>query len=322
MLTYALFVIGFPFLIKGADFLVDGASALAKRWGVSELTIGLTVVAFGTSAPELVVNIYASIEGTTEIAIGNVLGSNIANIFLILGISAVVRRIIVTQDMVWKQIPLSLLSVVVLGFLVNDIHIDDAGKSDLSRIDGLILLSFFAVFMYYVFGLARKERSIPAGDRAAFVMSYSKAGLLVCLGLVGLIFGAQWIVDGAVKIAGAAGMSERFVGLTIVAVGTSLPELATSVTAAVKGSTDIAVGNIVGSNIFNIFLILGLGSIIRPFPFEGSGSNIDVAVTAAASGFLFLAMFTGKKPYLLERWEGIAFVAAYVGYVTYVIVRG
>jgi len=323
MLIYVLFVIGFPFLIKGADFLVKGASALAKRLGVTDLTIGLTVVAFGTSAPELVVNLYASSDGNTEIAIGNILGSNISNVFLILGIAAIIRTLVVTQEMVWKQVPLSLLAIIVLGILANDVHIDSAGKSEIGRIDGLVLLSFFALFLYYIFGLAQKERGLVANAEKADSPSPAwKSVLYVGIGLAGLVIGAKWIVDGAVEISDKLGMSERFIGLTIVAVGTSLPELATSAVAAYRKNADIAVGNIVGSNIFNIFLVLGISSVIRPLPFHGNGINIDLGVTAATSVFLFVFMFTGKGRHLLERREGIAFVVAYFGYMVYLIVRG
>lgn len=161
MLTYILFIVGFVFLAKGADFLVNGASGLARRFGVSDLTVGLTVVAFGTSALELVVNLYASVEGLTDIAIGNILGSNIANVLLILGISSIIRKIVVTDDVVWKQIPLGFLAIVVLGVLVNDVHIESATDSSLGRIDGLVLLSFFVIFLYYIFGVAKKNEVQP-----------------------------------------------------------------------------------------------------------------------------------------------------------------
>jgi cation:H+ antiporter len=317
MLTYVLFVIGFVFVVKGADFLVDGASALAKRLRVSDLIIGLTVVAFGTSTPELAVNLYASVQGSAGIAIGNILGSNIFNIFFILGISAIVFPLVVTEDTVWKEIPLVLLAAVVVGILANDSLIDRSALSALTRVDGLVLLSFFGIFMHYIFETAKKQRDEKTEPE---LKSYGlkKAILLVGLGLVCLDLGGGWIVDGAVKLALILGTSESLIGLTIVAAGTSLPELATSVTAARKKNADLAVGNIVGSNIFNIFFILGVSSIIRPLPFD-VGSNVSIGVTVFASLLLFVSMFTGRQRDLLERWEGIAFVGLYVGYVVYLV---
>jgi cation:H+ antiporter len=319
MLTYFLFVIGFVLLIKGADFLVDGASALAARLRVSALIIGLTVVAFGTSAPELIVNVYASIQGATEIAVGNILGSNIANTFLILGISAIIYNLVVTKDTVWKQIPLCLLAAVVLGILANDALIDNSNRSVLSRTDGLVLLTFFFIFMYYVFETARKQRNESEAAETKR-QSLTKALFIVFLGLIALSLGAKWIVDGAVKIAEMLGTSQALIGLTIVAVGTSLPELATSAMAAYKKNADLAVGNIVGSNIFNIFFILGVSSIIRPLPFEPV-TNVAIGVTIISSLLLFIAMFTGRERNLLERREGIIFVILYFGYIAYLILQ-
>lgn len=322
MLTYILFAIGFAFLVKGADWLVDGASALARRLRVSSLIIGLTVVAFGTSAPELGVNLYASFQGTTDIAISNILGSNIFNILFILGISAIIYPLFVREDTVWKQIPLTLFAAVVLGILANDSLIDKVSSSVLTRIDGIILLIFFMIFMYYVFGMARRERKegreLPTSTRQYGLI---KTISFIVLGLVGLSLGSKWMVDGAVKLAEALGASQSLIGLTIVAIGTSLPELATSATAAYKKNTDIAVGNIVGSNIFNIFFILGVSSVVTPLPFDTT-SNINTGVTIIASALLFIAMFTGAKRHLLERWEGIIFITLYAGFIAYSILRG
>jgi cation:H+ antiporter len=322
VLTYILFIIGFIFLIKGADWLVDGASKLARRLRISSLVIGLTVVAFGTSAPELGVNLYASFQGNTDIAISNILGSNIFNILFILGISTIIFPLFVSEDMVWKQIPLSLLAAVVLGILANDSLIDNSGLSVLTRIDGLILLVFFMFFIYYIFETAKKERKEgKSQDVGTKQYSLFKAISFTVLGLIGLTLGAKWVVDGAIKLAEALGISQSLIGLTIVAIGTSLPELATSAMAAYKRNTDIAVGNIVGSNIFNIFFILGVSAIVRPLPFNYT-SNIDVLVTIMASALLFVAMFTGRKRHLLERWEGTIFIVLYAGFITYLILRG
>jgi cation:H+ antiporter len=319
MLTYFFFLLGFVLLIKGADFLVDGASAIARRFNISDLVIGLTVVAFGTSTPELFVNIVASAKGNTEIAIGNVLGSNICNILLILGISAVIYPLSVSKGTVWKEIPFSLLAVIVLGLMANDRVIDGGSSSLLTRIDGLVLLAFFTIFIYYSFSIAK---AIEGLDEHVPVKkpSLAKSFLLVIAGLIGLTLGGKWIVDGAVTLAKSFGMSESLVGLTIVAVGTSLPELATSAMAAYKKNVDIAVGNVVGSNIFNIFLVLGVSATIKPLPFQAK-SNFDIAVAIVSSLLLFLFMFTGNRR-SLDRWEGIVSLFLYGGYIAFLIISG
>ncbi|MDP3771449.1 MAG: calcium/sodium antiporter, partial [bacterium] len=247
MLTYLLFPIGLVLLIKGADFLVNGASSIAKRLGVSSLVIGLTIVAFGTSAPELIVSIFASVRGNTDIAIGNILGSNIANILLILGVAAVVFPLSVKRGTTWKEIPFSLLAILVVGVMVNDARIDGGSFSGLTRIDGFVLIAFFIVFLYYTFGM-RRVQTDSASEASPHHHAMPRALLMVVLGLVGLTVGGKWIVDAAVAVAKTLGVSEALIGLTIVAIGTSLPELATSAVAAYKKDVDIAVGNIVGSN--------------------------------------------------------------------------
>ena len=319
MLTYFLFLLGFLLLIKSADWLVAGASAIAGRFNVSDLVIGLTVVAFGTSTPELFVNIVASIKGSTEIAVGNVLGSNIANVLLILGISAIIFPLSCSKGTVWKEIPFSLLAVVVLGLMANDRSIDGSGSSLLTRIDGLVLQAFFLIFLYYSFSIAK---AIEGMDDHVPVKTpgIAKSLLLVITGLIGLMLGGKWIVDGAVTLAKSFGMSESLVGLTIVAVGTSLPELATSAMAAYKKNVEIAVGNVIGSNIFNIFFVLGISATIKPLPFQ-TKSNWDIAVVIASGLLLFLAMFTGKKR-SLDRWEGIVFLFLYGGYIAFLVMTG
>jgi len=318
MLTYVLLVLGFVLLIKGADFLVDGASSLGRRFNVSDLVIGLTVVAFGTSSPELFVNIIASINGNTGIAIGNVLGSNIANIFLILGVASVVYPLSVTKGTIWKEIPFSLLAAILLGVLANDRLIDSDTSSAITRIDGIVFLSFFVIFMYYSFSIANRingiEEHTPSKQYGPVWSVF-----LVVLGLLGLGLGGEWIVKGAVHMALSLGISESMVGLTIVAIGTSLPELATSAVAAGKKNVEIAVGNVVGSNIFNIFFVLGISSVIKPLPFE-SRNNVDIGVVILASLLLFICMFIGKKR-SLDRWEGIAFLILYASYLTFLIIQ-
>ncbi len=317
-MTYALFVLGFALLIKGADLLVEGSSSLGRRLGISNLVIGLTVVAFGTSAPELFVNLFAAVNGTTDIAIGNIVGSNIVNILFILGVCAVIRPLAVKSGTVWKEIPMSLLAAALVLLMANDRIMDGAGADALTRIDGFVLEAFFVIFLYYTFGIAKAEGG--AEDMAQRSRSLPASIGMVLLGLAGLVVGGQWIVNGATAIALAFGLSEALIGLTIVAIGTSLPELATSTVAAYKGNADIAIGNVVGSNIFNIFFILGLSAIIRPLPFAG-GLNFDLWVCVGASALLFVWMFLGKR-HLLERWQGFAFMASYVLYVAVIVVRG
>ena len=319
MLANILLIIGFGLLIKGADFLVEGASSIAKRLKISDLVIGLTVVAFGTSMPELFVSVIASIKGNTGIAIGNILGSNIANILLILGISSIIFPLSVTKGTVWKEIPLSLLAAFMLGILANDQLIDKSGVSVLTRIDGLVFLSFFVIFIYYSFSIAKKIEGMSE-HVSSKQYGLVKSILLVIIGLVGLSIGGEWIVEGAVHIALTLGVSQSLIGLTIVAVGTSLPELTTSAVAAHKRNVEIAVGNVVGSNIFNIFFILGISSIIKPIPLQIK-NNRDIGVVILANLLLFVYMFTGKR-HLLDRWEGIIFVALYICYISFLIVQG
>ncbi len=317
ILPLILLVAGFILLIFGADKLVKGASSIANQFGISPLVIGLTIVAFGTSAPEMVVNIFSAINGAPDIAIGNIVGSNMANILLILGVGATIRALQVKNSTVHKEIPFALLAMVVTGFMVNDVFFDAsvASQSVLSRIDGLVLICFFCIFLYYTYGISKVE-----GDQGS-VETYSKMTSLVYIvgGLVGLIIGGKWIVDSAVFLAQLAGLSEGLIGLTIVAVGTSLPELATTIAAVRKGETDIAIGNIVGSNIFNVFWILGITAVIAPLPFN-TAANTDVLFTIVATILLFLFMYTGKK-HALDRKEGVLFLLLYVGYIIYAVLR-
>lgn len=312
MLTYFLFIVGFFILIKGADLLVDGSSSIAKRLKIPSIVIGLTIVAFGTSAPEFVVSLLASIEGHTDLAIGNILGSNIANILLILGVAAIIFPITAKKNTALKEIPLSLLAITVLGLMVND----KTGFYGLSRIDGLVLLTFFVAFLYYTFSVSKKNKDVPIEDIKK--ISTKKSIVFIFLGLLGLTLGGKWIVDGAIKIAEIFKLSESLIGLTIVAIGTSLPELATSAIAAYKKQTDIAIGNVIGSNIFNIFWILGFSAVITPIPFNRS-SNLDIAVVIIASLILFSVMFIGKKR-TIERWQGATMVFLYIAYITFLII--
>ncbi len=315
-MTYLLLILGFVLLIKGADFLVDGSASLAKKYNISNIVIGLTIVAFGTSTPELIVSLIASMNGNTEIAIGNVVGSNIVNIFFILGVSATIYPLATKSNTIWKEIPMSLLAALLLWVMANDQLIDGANSSMLSRIDGIVFLAFFIIFIYYTVGIAKSDTD-DSPEIEIQNITPGKSFLFIVLGLAGLIIGGKWIVDGAVALAKNLGLSESLIGLTIVAVGTSLPELAASAVAAYKKQTDIAIGNVVGSNIFNIFLILGISSLIKPLPFT-SGSNIDVMVACLASIVLFVLLFVGKK-HIIQKWQGLLMILIYVVYVGYLV---
>ncbi len=319
-----MFFAGFFFLIKGADLLVDGASSIARRLGISTLIIGLTVVAFGTSTPELIVNILASVSGNNELAIGNILGSNISNVFLILGIAAIIFPLRVQEGTAWKEIPLNLLGILAVGALVNDTLIDYAPDSVLSRIDGIILLCFFCIYIYYAFWASKVNGHLfsigSAKGEKVPVFKTTHSVLMAAIGILGLTLGGKFIVDGGTAIARTLGLSQALIGLTLVAIGTSLPELATTVVAAYKKNTDIAIGNIVGSNLFNLFWILGLTSIIHPIRFNRI-LNTDLNVVILSTILLFGFLFIGKR-HILERWQGGLFVSIYVVYIIFITLRG
>ncbi len=312
VLEILFLILGFVILIKGADWLVEGGSALARKYKVSELAIGLTIVAFGTSMPELVVNTFSAYDGHADIVFGNIIGSNILNLFAILGVAGLISPLVVQSSTVWKEIPFSLFAAVILFILVNPFFTD---STVLSRIDGVILLVFFSFFLYYVFRQMRRDVSIGKVHREEF--SKLKIWSFIILGLSLLVGGGRLVVVNAVSIAHTMGISETVIGLTIVAIGTSLPELATSVVAAYKKNNDIAVGNIIGSNIFNIFLILGVSSLIRPVDYNMS-FNIGIYLLSAGTVLLFIAMFSGKKK-KLDRWEAVILLLIYIGYTIYLI---
>lgn len=314
-MSYLLLSGGLILLILGSNWLVDGASSLARKLNISDIVIGLTVVAFGTSSPELVVNLIASFNGNSDIAVGNILGSNIFNILAILGITSLFLPVAVMNNTVWKEIPFSIFAVLIVAFMANDVLIDGYQKNELSRIDGLVLLGFFSIFMAYSFILAKQ--SGPLMEVEVVTMSTPKSGLYVIVGLAALFFGGRFLVMGAVDIARSLGMSESVIGLTVVAAGTSLPELATSITAVLKKNSDIAIGNVVGSNIFNIFLVLGTSAVIRPLPISET-SNFDIFTVFIASVLMFLFVFLGKGR-KIDRKEGAFFLLLYVAYTVYLI---
>ncbi|HAI76531.1 MAG TPA: sodium:proton exchanger [Microscillaceae bacterium] len=322
ILKIVLLFVGFGLLIKGADWLVAGAASIAKRYNVPNIVIGLTIVAFGTSTPELIVSLFASMNGSTDIAIGNVIGSNSCNILLILGISSIIYPLSVKSNTVWKEIPLSLLAAVLVWVLANDMILDGNPRVEITRSDGLVLLGFFAIFMYYTFDIAKADANNPTTIESdeIKILSLFWSIIFIILGLTSLVVGGNWIVEGAVYIAKSFGLSEALIGLTIVAIGTSLPEMATSVMAALKKQDDIAIGNVVGSNIFNVFFILGTSATVSPLKFDPK-VNTDIYVTMAASLFLFIFCFSGKK-HQLERWEGSLMFLGYVSYTAFLIMRG
>ncbi len=311
MLAYILFIAGFVFLVYGANWLVDGAASIAKKHNISHVVTGMTIVALGTSAPELVVNLVASFRGTADVAFGNILGSNISNIFLILGISALIFPLAVNKNTLWKEIPFALLGAILIGVLANDLLLGD-GASIVRRGDGLVLVVFFAFFMVYAFGIAKKKDLVEVPAVKEFPMGM--ALVMILAGMLALVGGGRWIVQGAGEIAGRFGMSEAVISLTIVALGTSLPELATCVVAALKRNADMVIGNILGSNVFNVFFVLGVSAVIKPLPFNQT-LNFDILSGILAVMVLWLFILSSRRK-TLKRWHGGVLLAFYVAYIS------
>jgi len=320
ILPIILLIVGIVILLFGGEFFVRGSASLAKKMNVSAMVIGLTVVSFGTSAPELVVNIFSTLQGASDLAVGNILGSNIANILLVLGVCALIRTLSVKEGTTWKEIPLGFLAVIVLFLLGNDVMFGNNGQNILTTGDGLVLIAFFAIFLYYTYGLSKVQ-----GEKSEHVESHSwpRSLLYIVGGIAGLVIGGKFIVDNAVILARMAGLSELFIGLTIMAIGTSLPELATSAIATYRGHVDLAIGNVVGSNIFNILWILGITPIIKPITLSPA-VNFDILITALTALLLFILMFTGGRfnRHKLRRSDGIIMLLLYVGYIVYISFRG
>jgi len=322
LLNGVMVIIAFAVLVKGADFFVSGASSIARKIGITPFVVGLTVVAVGTSAPEFFVNVIAAFGGSTELALGNVMGSNIVNILLGLGVAALVGTITIKEQTVWKEIPFALLSALIIGFVAFDQFFSDSGISAVTRGDGLILLAFFLIFMVYTFGLSKAEEN---EDEHAFIemFGWPKSLLLSLGGIIALVIGGRLVVENAVAIAQTLGWSESLIGLTIVAMGTSLPEIVTSVVAVRKGQADIVVGGIIGSTIFNAFFILGSTAMVADVivaPENLSTIGIDAVFLVAVSTLFFLFMFVGRR-HTLERWQGGLFVGLYLAYMAYAVVR-
>jgi len=314
LLPIFLIVIGFIALIVGADWLVNGATRLAKKFNVSDLAIGLTIVAFGTSAPELVVSVVAAIKGSSDIVFGNVIGSNNFNLFIILGLCGVIFPISVQSSTAWREIPISIIIAIILALLANDFFINS--NTYFSRIDAIICLLAFAGFLYYIFTQMKTETCeiLPVEQKKIPTI---KIWAYIIFGLVGLVVGGQLVVSNSILIATKLGVSEKIIGLTIIAAGTSLPELVTSLVAALKKNSDIAIGNVIGSNIFNILFILSAGSLIKPAHFN-SNFNLDIAILIGGTIFLFVAMLTGTRK-KLDRWEAAILLIFYIIYTGYLI---
>jgi len=318
--VYILFVLGFIALIRGAEWLIEGATVIAKKFGISELIVGMTVVAFGTSLPELVVNLFANAE-SSDLAIGNVVGSNIANILLVLGIASLIRPLTVHRKMIFREIAFNVGAAIMVGLLVSEKLFGSPANPGLDKIDGLILMGCFVAFLYYTFSKVKsKEVDVSSDIETSDKIDIPKVFLKMAGGGLGLFFGGKWIVDGATEIATLLGASNAFIGLTVVAIGTSLPELAASIIAVKNKQVDIAVGNAVGSNLFNIFWVLGLSAFVSPLDFSDS-ITIDVYIMAATALLLFGTMFVGKVRRQVGRNEGIFFLSCYATYIIYSIIK-
>lgn len=302
-ISSALIALGFLLLIKGADWLVSGASSFAKKNNISDLAIGLTIVAFGTSTPELVVNTIASMESQSDIVLGNVIGSNNFNLFVILGIVGLIYPISVKSSTAWREIPISLFAILVTYLLANQFIFQN--EATISRVEGGFLLLLFVLFLLYVF----KQLKVDQADveEKKEILSNSKIIFFIFLSLIGLVAGGKLVVDNAIDIATKFGVSNKIIGLTIIAAGTSLPELVTSVVAALKKNSDIAIGNVIGSNIFNLLFIVSFSSIVNPITYN-LAFNLDIFLLIGGTLLLLLFMVTGTKK-KLDRWEaGILFL--------------
>ena len=313
LLQTVILILGFVVLIKGADIFVDGASGVAENFKLSKMLIGLTIVAFGTSAPEFAVSVKSLLSGSGDIVLGNVIGSNILNILLILGCSALFHSLNVKNNTVKKELPITMLFTLVFSVLLSDSIFDKGLVNTFTRGDGIILLLFFCVFIYYLISIARNK---VEKEEDKDMMKLPKAIAFTIVGIIAIVLGSNFVVDSASKIAAIMGVSERIIALTIVALGTSLPELVTSVTATRKGEYDIAIGNVVGSNIFNIGMVIGVPVAI----FGGIGvvsfSYIDLLVMITAAVLLFMFSF---KDYKISRKEGIIFLLLFATYYSYVL---
>lgn len=309
-----LLIVGFIILIKGADFFVDGASSVASNFKVSKMLIGLTIVAFGTSAPEFAVSVKSLLSGSGDIVLGNVIGSNILNILLILGSSAMFHSLNVKNNTVKKELPITMLITTLFAVLLSDHIFDNNVINCFTRGDGIVLLLFFSVFLYYLISMSRKKIDVNQDEKPA--MSLSRSFIWTIGGIAAIVLGSNAVVDSATYLAKAMGVSERLISLTIIALGTSLPELVTSITATRKGEYDIAIGNVVGSNVFNIGIVIGLPVAILGGIEKIAFSYIDLIVMIASAVLLFIFSAKDNK---ISKKEGLVFLLIFVVYYTYVI---
>ena len=327
MINILILITGLALILLGANYLVDGASAIAKKWGISEFVIGMTIVGIGTSTPEMVVSFLSAAQGNADIAVGNVLGSNLFNTLMILGVTALIMPLPLTGNNIKKDIPFALLAAATLIFAGSDVLLDGASANIISRTDGLMLLSLFGVFMAYTI-YSSQTQSAPALSEAKAEMSAANAAnaegetkerpmwlalIMVVGGLAGLVYGGNLFVDSASSLAKMLGVSDAVIAVTIMAGGTSLPELASCAVAAVKKNADLALGNVIGSNVANIFLILGGSAVIHPLGMNNIG-NLDFSTLIISTILLFITAFTFKKR-TLDRAEAILFIFIYVGYI-------
>ena len=319
-MNYVLLIVGLVLILGGANYLTDGVAAIARKFGLSDLIVGLTIVAFGTSAPELTISIMSAVEGNTGMAIGNVVGSNIFNTLLIIGAVALARPIHIGKGIMINEIPLVILASVAILAMGCSPWLDGTAP-EISRVNGILLLLFFVIFMRYIFSQAQESKHEQSGQSAGAKPQPGMwlSAIMVVGGLAALIYGGDLFVDKASAIARSWGVSDAIIGLTIVAAGTSLPELATSLVAAVKGNSGIAVGNVIGSNIFNIFLVLGCAAAVRPLPFGGI-SMLDLGVlTGSALLFWFFGWFF--KTRTITRIEGAIMALCYMLYLTVLVMQ-
>lgn len=314
-ISIILLIVGLALLIKGADWFVDGASSLARKYNISDLTIGLTIVAFGTSAPELVVNSIASYDGLDNVVLGNIIGSCNFNLFIILGIAGLIAPLVVESNTVRREIPLSMISIIILILFANSFFISEVDQMGIW--EGVTLLVLFGVFLYSVYQQLRQD---PV-EAELGITSYStlKLVVLLVLGLGGLIYGGKLAVDHAVEIATQLGWSEKIIGLTVLAAGTSLPELATTVIAAMKGNNNIAIGNVIGSNLFNILFILSISMLIDPVIYDIS-FNLDLLILLVGTIFLFIVVRISKQK-RMDRWAAFILLAFYIAYTIYLVMQ-
>ena len=318
MTDFLYLAAGLLILIKCADLMVAGSVSVARKLGVSTLVIGLTVVSFGTSLPEMLVSVNDGLDGNADLAISNIVGSNIANVLLVLGLAAIIRPLPVQNSTVVSEIPFSLTAALLLGFLANAAIFSSVPELSISRLDGAILLFFFFLFLLYIYRTSAVDNL--AAELPAEQLSRAREVTYILLGVVGLYVGGQLVVDGAVSVATALGVDDVVIGLTIVAIGTSVPELVASGVAAYRGQTDVAVGNVVGSNIFNILWVVGLTSSLTELPFD-LVSNTDLAIVAGSSALILVSLAISRTNSIL-RWHGAAFVSLYGVYLAYVVARG